>query len=393
MSVDVAALLFLLVLGSALSPLVAPRLGVPEAVLQIGYGIAIGVLGFGHTGPSEEVMHLLAELGFILLMFGAGLEIDFDAVERGGRAGLLNGLGVATGFFAVAGVIVWILGLPAFYVVILSATSVGLGVAVLRETGLTGATVGQKVLIVGSLGEFLTLIAMTVFQVASKVGLSIQLVVDLGKLAALFIAGGLFLRYLGAWTWWHPGVFARVFERHDASELGVRAALVACLGFVLLAAWLGVEAILGAFIAGAAFRAVFRDVRVLEGKMSALSSGFFIPIFFMSVGVGFDLQQLSLEGLLKASILGVFLVVARLLPSVGLVGPDCSARDALGVALLLGAPLTLLVAIAELGWQTGVLDQASESAVVLLAILLSVILPIGFKLLHRRSDKPLPPSS
>ena len=390
MSVDVAALLFLLILGSAISPLLAPRLQVPEAVLQIGYGIAIGVLGFGHAGHGEEVLHLLAELGFILLMFGAGLEIDFDAVERGGRAGVLSGLGVATGFFAVSAGIVWLVGLPAFYVVILSATSVGLGVAVLRETGLAGATVGQKVLLVGSLGEFLTLIAMTVFQVASQTGLSPELLVDLGKLAALFIAGGLFLRYLSAWTWWHPGVFARVFERHDASEVGVRAALVACLGFVLLAVWLGVEAILGAFIAGAVFRAVFRDVNVLEGKMSALSSGFFIPIFFMSVGVSFDLGQLSLEGLLKAAILGAFLVVARLLPSVGLVGPDCSARDALGVALLLGAPLTLLVAIAELGLELGILDQHSESAVVLLAILLSVTLPVAFKALYRDGGRSHP---
>ena len=383
MPVDVAVLLVLLILGSALSPLLAPRLGVPEAVFQIGFGIAIGLLGFGHGGHDEEVLHLLAELGFILLMFGAGLEIDFDAVERGGRAGLLSGLGVAAGFFVVSAVVVWLVGLPAFYVVVLSATSVGLGVAVLRETGLTSATVGQKVLLVGSLGEFLTLIAMTVFQVASQVGVSLQLVGDLGKLAALFIAGGLFLRYLSAWTWWHPGVFSRAFAAHDASEVGVRAALLACMAFVLLAAWLGLEAILGAFIAGAVVRAVFRDVQILEGKMSALSSGFFIPIFFISVGVAFDVDQLSVEGLLKASILGAFLVVARLLPSAGLVSADVSVRDATGVALLLGAPLTLLVAIAELGLEIGALDEASRSALVLLAILLSVLLPIAFRLLFK----------
>ena len=383
MSVAVAALLVLLIAGSALSPVVAPRLGVPEAVFQIGYGILIGLAGFGHGAHDGEVLHLLAELGFILLMFGAGLEIDFDAIERGGRAGLLSGLGVAAGFFLVSGGIVALLGLPAFYVVVLSATSVGLGVAVLRETGLTGATVGQKVLLVGSLGEFLTLIAMTVFQVASQVGVSEQLVVDLGKLAALFIAGALFLRYLSAWTWWHPGVFTRAFASHDASEVGVRAALLACMAFVLLAASLGVEAILGAFIAGAVVRAVFRDVHVLEGKMSALAAGFFIPIFFMSVGVAFDLSQLSLEGLLKATILGAFLVAARLLPSVGLISADVSARDAAGVALLLGAPLTLLVAIAELGLEIGAIDAASRSALVLLAILLSVLLPVAFRLLFR----------
>ncbi len=379
MHLDVAVLLLLLVLGSAISPLIAPRLKVPEAVLQIAYGILIGVLGIGHHGSPEEVLHLLAELGFILLMFGAGLEINFDAIEKGGRGGLFAGFGVAAGFTVVSTLLVVAFQMPVFYVVVLGATSVGLGVAVLREAGLLSAPVGQWVLLVGSIGEFITLIAMTVFQVASRVGVSVQLVVDLGKLAALFLAGGVFLRYLRAWSWWHPGLFARVFKSHDASEVGVRAALVACFLFVALAVGLGVEAILGAFIAGAVFGFVFREVHVLEGKMSALSSGFFIPIFFISVGVGFDLDQLSLLGLGKAGILAVLIVGARMLPSVFLVRGEVTPRDALGVSLLLGAPLTLLVAIAALGKDLGILDDQNQSAIVLLAIILSVVLPVAFR--------------
>lgn len=383
MHVDVAILLFLLVVGAALAPVLARRLGVPEAVLQIGYGIIIGLFGVGHGASGHEVLHLLAELGFILLMFGAGLEIDFDAIERGGKAGVIIGGAVAAGFLVVSAWLVFAFGLPVFYVVVLSATSVGLGVAVLREQGLLSAPVGQTMLLVGSIGEFITLIAMTVFQVAIQVGVSVQLVLDLGKLAALFIAGGLFLRYLRAWSWWHPGVFARVFEVHDASEVGVRAALVACLAFTALAVALGVEAILGSFIAGAVFRAVFREVHVLEHKMSALSSGFFIPIFFIGVGVSFDLSALSMSGLGKAAILGALIVVARLIPSALLVRAELGPRDAAGVALLLGAPLTLLVAIAKLGRDLGVLDEANTSALVLLAILLSVVLPVGFRALYR----------
>ncbi|MCO4769351.1 MAG: cation:proton antiporter [Deltaproteobacteria bacterium] len=381
MHTDVAALLLLLVIGSAIAPVIAPRLGVPEAILQIAYGIVIGIFGIGHHGAPEEVLHLLAELGFILLMFGAGLEIDFSAIERGGRAGLLRGLGVAAGFSIVSLGLVVIFKLPVFYVVVLAATSVGLGVAVLREGGLLTAPVGQWVLLVGSIGEFITLISMTVFGVASRVGFSAQLFIDVGKLAALFVAGGVFLRYLRGWAWWHPGVFQRVFKTHDASEVGVRLALVICFIFTALAVVLGVEAILGSFIAGAVFRFVFREVHVLEHKMSALSSGFFIPIFFISVGVSFDLAQLSLPGLGKAGILAFLIVTARLLPSIFLVRGDVSPRDALGVALLLGAPLTLLVAIAELGGSLGILDEAAESAIVLLAIILSVVLPVAFKAL------------
>jgi len=383
---DVAVLLLLLVVGSAMAPILAPRLGVPEAVMQIAFGIILGVFGIGHHGAPEEVLHLLAELGFILLMFGAGLEIDFDSIEQGGVSGLVTSVGVAAGFSVVAAILAAAFGLPLFYVVLLGATSVGLGVAVLREGGLLGAPVGQWVLLVGSIGEFITLISMTVFQVATRVGFSAPLFIDVGKLAALFIAGGVFLRYLAAWSWWNPGMFSRVFKKHDASEIGVRAALVACFLFTALAVGLGVEAILGSFIAGAVFRFVFREVHVLEEKMSALGSGFFIPIFFISVGVSFDLGQLSLAGLGKAGILMFFIMTARLVPSIFLVRGEVTPRDALGVALLLGAPLTLLVAIAELGKDLGILDQANESAIVLLAIILSIALPVAFKALFRDPD-------
>ncbi|MCP4871800.1 MAG: cation:proton antiporter [Proteobacteria bacterium] len=390
MNIDVAILFFVLAMGAFIVPLLTPRLGLPEAVGQIIFGIIAGGLGLAnlvHDGhDTKEVLHVMQELGFILLMFGAGLEIDFDAIERGGAGGLLRGLGVAFGVVAVSAVLTLGLGLPVFYVVVLSATSIGLGVVVLRETGLSSQPTGQALLLIGALGELLTLIAMTVFYLFYSVGLTRQLWIQLGELAALFVVGAVFLRFLKAWTWWHPRVFARVFAEHDPSELGVRAAIAACLGFVALAVVLKVDPVLGAFLAGAVSRMVFRDVEVIEHKMSALSSGFFIPIFFIYVGLTFDVSLLSWEGLRTALLLGSCMVAARLIPCAALLTDrNLGPRDALGVALLLGAPLTLLVAIAKLGEQIGVIDDHEGSALVLLAILLSVLLPVGFRQLFKDS--------
>lgn len=384
MNLDVATMLFVLALGAFGVPLITPRLGIPEAVGQIIFGILAGGLGLGHLvlegHDTEQVLHVLQELGFVLLMFGAGLEIDFDAIERGGATGLLRGLGVALGVVVLAAVFTTLLGLPVFYVVVLSATSIGLGVVVLRETGLASQPTGQALLLIGALGELLTLVAMTVFYLLDSVGLTVQLWVQLGALAGLFVVGAVFLRFLKAWTWWHPGVFARVFAEHDPSELGVRAAIAACLGFVALAVALKVDPVLGAFLAGAVSRMVFRDVEVIEHKMSALSSGFFIPIFFIWVGLTFDVSLLSWDGLRTAGLLGGCIVVARLIPCAALLTDrNLGPRDVLGVALLLAAPLTLLVAIAKLGEQIGVIDDHEASALVLLAILLSVVLPVGFR--------------
>ena len=390
MHFDVALLLLLLATGAAVVPLLAPRLGIPEAVGAIAFGIALGAMDLvPHTPAAHDSLHLLAELGFILLMFGAGLEIDFDAVERAGPGGFVRALAVAVGAVAVSAGLAFLFDISPFYIVVLSATSVGLGVAVLRETGLMTAPVGQAILLVGSLGELLSLIAMTIFAVHHRVGFSPALGIELGKLFALFAVGVLFLRFLKAWAWWHPGIFRRVFEVHDPSEVGVRAAVAACLAFVLFAVFLKIEPILGAFIAGAVSRSVFRDVRVLEHKMSALSSGFFVPIFFMSVGIAFDLSLLSWAGLSSALGLGALLVVARIIPSLGLIGVgDLGLREAMKAAMLLGAPLTLLVAIASLGESLGVIDAAEASVIVLLAILVSVALPVVFRLLVGKRTPP-----
>ncbi len=385
MHLDVALLLMWLAAGALICPLIAPRLGVPEAVLQIGYGMVVGALGLvGTGGEAGEVLAVLSELGFILLMFGAGLEIDFDAVERGGRSGILRGLGVAVGGLVVSAALALTLGLGPFYIVVLSATSIGLAVVVLRETGTASTNMGQAILLIGSIGEFLTLIAMTVFDVHHHVGMSPMLLLELAELFGLMAVGVVFMRFLKAWTWWHPGLFRRVFTEHDPSELGVRAAVAACLVFVVIAVALQVESVLGAFLAGAVSRIVFRDVSVLESKMSALSSGFFIPIFFISVGVVFDLAQLSWQGLASALGLGLLVMAGRVLPALSLTrGVGLGLREALGVALLLGTPLTLLVAIARLGLDLGVIDGQQSSAIVLLAILLAVGLPIAFRALSR----------
>jgi len=390
MNIDVALLLLLLATGAAVVPLISPRLGIPEAVGAIGFGVLVSALHLvPHSPAPHETLHLLAELGFILLMFGAGLEIDFDAVERAGPGGLIRASAVALGVVVVSYLLAELFDLGIFYVVVLSATSIGLGVAVLRETGLMTAPVGQSILLVGSLGELLTLVVMTIFDVHQRVGFSATLALELGKLVALFAVGALFLRFLKAWAWWHPGIFRRVFEAHDPSEVGVRAAVAACLAFTVLAVFLKIEPILGAFIAGAVSRFVFRDVTVLEHKMSALSSGFFVPIFFISVGIAFDLSLLSWAGLTSALGLGALLVVARIIPALGLIGvSDLGAREAMGAAMLLGAPLTLLVAIASLGEHLGVVDAAEAGVIVLLAILVSVALPVVFRLLVGKRTSP-----
>jgi Kef-type K+ transport system membrane component KefB len=175
-------------------------------------------------------------------------------------------------------------------------------------------------------------------------------------------------------------------REEDPSELGVRFGFVLMLGLAALAAWVGLEAILGAFLAGLLFSYVFRETGVLETKLVALGQGFFVPIFFINVGVTFEWAELGDVAALGRTliVLGVASLIAKLLPSALLLLLGLRLRVVVAGAFLLATPLTLLVAIAALGREMDVIDASTSAAVILLAIVTGVVFPTLFKLLAPR---------
>ena len=139
----------------------------------------------------------------------------------------------------------------------------------------------------------------------------------------------------------------------DLSEIGVRFGFVLMLGLSAIAAWAGLEAILGAFLAGLLFTYVFRETRVLETKLLALGQGFFVPIFFINVGISFNLGALGDLGSAAktVAVLALASLSVKLFPTLLLVLAGMSLRVSLAGSFLLATPLTLLVAAALLGFQ------------------------------------------
>ncbi len=179
-------------------------------------------------------------------------------------------------------------------------------------------------------------------------------------------------------------------REEDPSELGVRFGFVLMLGLTAVAAWVGLEAILGAFLAGMLFAYVFRETGVLETKLTALGQGFFVPIFFINVGVTFEWSAIGNLSTLGRSlmVLGAASLLAKLLPTLLLMFLGLRLRSVLAGALLLATPLTLLVAIAALGREMGVLDANMSAAVIFLAIATGVIFPTLSKLIAPPVPKP-----
>ena len=174
----------------------------------------------------------------------------------------------------------------------LTASSLGILVPMMRDAGEIESDFGQLVVMAGSVGKFGSLLLLTVMFSADSRSTSEQIAYVVALGAAALIVGGTILGL------WRSGWLGRVFTALDdtASQLRVRGALVLLLVFAGLSHRFGVDALLGAFIAGIVLRLADRDERpnreVFQAKLDAIGFGFLIPVFFVVTGVDYNVHAL-----------------------------------------------------------------------------------------------------
>jgi Kef-type K+ transport system membrane component KefB len=386
---EFATSLLLISAGAFLVPMVSRRLGIPSAVGEIIYGMIFGPYFIGGI-QTGEFIHFLAQLGFAILLFSAGLEIDFAGLQRSGSRSLAVIALVLALVFCI-GTGAWLfLELDAFILLALGSISVALPLVFLRERGLEGGRFGQMVLSLGSLGEVATLLILTIMSFNLRYGWGEKFFEGIAKFLVIFVLAYLLVRIFRFLIWWFPKSFARLHESDNPIEPGVRFAFALLFIFLALAAYLEIEAILGAFLAGALFAVVFPEREVILDKLKSIGQGFFIPFFFIVVGTEFD-PRLAFEGAKWTwflALVGVALGM-KLLPSLLLILSGLKIRESLALCFLLASPLTLMVAIAELGLELGKFSREIASMVILLAIISGILYPLLARmLLSEESSSP-----
>ncbi len=383
----------LLITGLAATvPLLASRLrrlNVPIVVLEILVGIVIGKSGLDLIEPSPG-LEFLAAFGFTFLMFLSGLEVDFVAILNSRRMpgsrplGDPLSLGLTVFALTVGGGLVVALGLaqiglirnPVIMALILSTTSLGIVVPVLKERNLSGAHYGQSLLVSALVADFATLLLISVAVAAISRDFTLDLLLVLlllGAFATLARMGQLAARV--------PGL-RRVIDdlSHTTAQIQVRGAFALMVAFIVLAEGVGTEIILGAFLAGAIISLLAdREGSQLHMKMEAIGFGFFVPIFFIMVGVSFDLPALlsSPRALLLVPLLLAVAYAIKILAGL-LYRLNFSWRETLAAGMLLSSRLSLIVAAAAIALDLGIINEATNSAIILIAIVSCTLSPVLF---------------
>ncbi|MFL6095961.1 MAG: cation:proton antiporter [Blastococcus sp.] len=355
----------------------APRVRVPSVVLEIIAGIVLGpsVLGWVTVDLPVTVLSLVG-LAFLLLL--AGLEIDPRGLH--GRPLGLAGLGyaVSAGLALLVGLGAHAVGWtpsPLFLAVALTATSLGLVVPVLKDAGKVTDPVGQTTITAASVADFTAIVLLTsLFSTSGGgAGMTTALLGVLGVLVAvLAIALGrarMSMR-LG-------DVLVRLQD--TTAEIRVRLVVLLLVAFVTLAEQLGLQTILGAFLAGALVGLVDRDSAThprFRAKLDAIGYGFLIPVFFVSSGVRLDLRTLIDDpaGLVRVPLFLLALLLVRGVPALLFV-PLLGRSGAAAVGLLQATSLPFLVTAAQIGTATGRLSATNAAALVCAGLLSVLVFP------------------
>jgi len=368
-------------------------LRLPAIVLEILLGIAIGPQGLGWAKVDDAVT-VLSTIGLAFLLLLAGLEIDFDRLRgRLLRLTLLGymisfGIAIVVGFGMKAGDLV---KSPLLVAIILSATGLGVILPILKDAGQTATPFGQVVVAGASIAEVGPIVLLSLFFSGESSGLGSKLALLIAFFAFVVAVGVVILGLERSMK-----VSQTLVKLQDTTaEIRVRGAFLLLAVFVVLASKFGLEAILGAFLAGATLKLVDRDEGMTHAffhhKLEAAGFGIFVPFFFVSTGIKLDITSLFHSGsaLARVPLFFAALLVVRGLPA--LLYRPFAERSGQIVAggLLQATSLSIPVVAGQIGVDLGLIRPINYVALVAAGLLSVIVFPLVSLTLLRGRTAPV----
>ncbi len=357
-------------------------------VLEIVFGIIVGPQGL-HWVNVDTSLRLLSEMGLCYLLFLSGMEVELERLR--GRLLALVGSG-----FLLSLIIALLFGLslkaivpgtsPFFVALLLASTSLGVVIAILKDAGESSSDFGQLVVAGSTTGEIGTIILLSLF-FSGESNSSTSRFVLLGILFLLVLVLSLAVFHVQRSAWFADMVLRL---QDTTAQISVRAALLLLVAVVAMAGVFGAATILGAFLAGVALKFAYKNSDglrpLLRTKLEALGFGFFVPIFFITSGLTFDLHALLAHSsaILLVPVLLIALLVVRGVPAL-LYVRRLGKQKGIIAALLQATSLSFIVAATEIGLQLGLITPAISAALVLAGLLSVIVYPCIALLLLRHT--------
>ncbi len=347
------------------SPLISKFIKLPTITIEIMLGALAAYFAFI---TEHAVLELVAELGFLYLMFLAGLEVDLKKLMTISSTILRKSILYNVILFSLSALIAIYLDLGLIFIVVLPLISIGLLAALKKEYGDVDWI--KLSITVGLIGEIVSIFALTTVSAALEFGINIEFYKTMVLFIAFLISMVFIYKLFHNLIWWFPEIKALLMPEQDHQEQDIRVSMAIFFLMIAVMMALHLKVAFGAFIAGTFITTFFeKHNNKLSHKLEHFGFGWLVPIFFISVGASFELDALLQDGLLVTAILIVVAMVGIRFVASMLFIKEMGWNKFFMIGFSHSMPITLLIAVATLAYHTHSITQFYYYAFILAAII------------------------
>jgi len=361
------------------SPFLSQVSKIPVVVIEILLGSLAAYFAFL---VETELFKIIAKVGFLYLMFLAGMEVDLK--EFGFAKSSLLRRTVIYFIMLYAGALVFFLyfDLSVVYLVAFPIFSLGMLIVLVKEYGKNEPWLALA-LSIGIVGELVSITALTLLSGGLEYGYNREFAFMLGGLFVFMMGFVLFFKGIRILFWWYPSLKTLIMPHDDTKHRDVRFSMGLMFLMVAVMLYLKIDVVLGAFLAGVFIATYFKHKTELPEKLSSFGFGFLVPIFFIHVGSTVELEAFS-----DPKILMIALFIASAIIGIRMISSFVAFSSYLGwkntilFSLSDSMPLTFTVAIATLGYNAHAITHDEYNAFILASMGSGIFLMILIKILY-----------
>lgn len=373
-----SAVIITLSLLVLLSPFLSRVTRIPVVVVEMMLGSLAAYFGLL---VENELFKIIAEVGFLYLMFLAGMEVNLK--EFGfAKSSLLRRTVI---FFALLyvcsfGVFLYF-DLSTVYLVAFPIFSMGMLMALVKEYDKNEPWLALA-LNIGIIGELVSIVALTILSGGLEHGYNREFAFTIIGLILFMIGFVLFFKGIRILFWWYPGIKTLIMPHEDGKDQDIRFSMALMFIMVAVMLYLKIDVVLGAFLAGTFIATYFKHKIELPEKLSSFGFGFLVPIFFIHVG-----STLALDAFMDAKILEMAIFIAAVMIGIRFIASAAyfgylGLKDTLLFSLSNSMPLTFMVAVATLGYQAQAITHDEYYAFIVASMGSGIFLMIAIKIIY-----------
>ena len=367
-----------------LSPFLSRVTKIPVVVVEILLGSLAGYFGFL---VENELFKIIAKVGFLYLMFLAGMEVNLKEFGFAKSSLLRRTIIYFTMLYTSSLGLFFYFDLSSVYLVALPIFSLGMLMALVKEYGKEKPWLALA-LNIGIIGELLSIMALTILSGGLEYGYNREFAFVLGGLFLFLIGFILFFKGIRILFWWYPSLKILIMPHDDGKDQDVRFSMALMFFMIAMMLYLKIDVVLGAFLAGVFIATYFKHKTELPEKLSSFGFGFLVPIFFIHVGSTLSLDAFTDPRILQSAFfISAAMISIRFISSMVAYSGYLGFKNTILFSLSDSMPLTFLVAIATLGYEANAIRHDEYYAFIVASMGSGISLMLLIKVLYTFFNK------